>query len=381
MLSFYMIYKAIIQKSLTLPYESMFLELNRSEKNFRSIYDTAPLAFVIWDNNFRIIKWNDTAEKMFGWTGDEVLGLNFFDFLLLPEDKPNLQQVIDSLNQGTFSNRNINKNLTKSGKTILCEWNNSVLRDEEGNIDHVLSLALDITEKTKAEEALANESDKIKKFAYSIVHDLKGPSTSLYGLANHLSAKYSGDVDEKARMFCDQIMKVSEQISTLVGEINTFITTKEFPVTIETIDLRKTFTLVREEFSSQLINRNIDWTVPQFLPQMRADRLAITRVVRNFVENALKYGGDGLSKIELNYQDSEDFHFISVTDDGIGLNKEDMDSVFDVFSRHESSRGIAGSGLGLAIVKEVAEQLGGKVWAESRLGKGCSFAISISKQL
>jgi signal transduction histidine kinase len=111
------------------------------------------------------------------------------------------------------------------------------------------------------------------------------------------------------------------------------------------------------------------------------DRLGIVRLLRNLVENGLKYGGDGLSEIEIGYTESDAFHIIFVRDNGAGLPEEEGDRIFEPYRRGESSATVEGTGLGLAIVKEIADQHQGAVWIEHGPGQGVTFNVSIAKNL
>jgi PAS domain S-box-containing protein len=140
--------------------------LRESEERFRNVYDTAPLAFVVWDINTHVIDWNKKAKELFGWTKEEVIGNNFFDFLIPEKYRPHVEDVVDSLMKGELLSHSINDNLTKEGKIIICEWNNSALHDTDGNIIGAISLGLDITERKKTEEdrkKLINELQKALK--------------------------------------------------------------------------------------------------------------------------------------------------------------------------------------------------------------------------
>ena len=128
--------------------------LRRSEERYRNVYDTAPLAFVIWDRDCRITGWNNSAERMFGWSREEVIGSNFFEFLIPERARPHVEEIVASLLQGKLPSHSINENLTKGGEIILCEWNNSILYDSEGRFDGAISLALDTTGHRRSEEAL-----------------------------------------------------------------------------------------------------------------------------------------------------------------------------------------------------------------------------------
>ncbi|MHC1741808.1 MAG: PAS domain S-box protein [Syntrophobacteraceae bacterium] len=239
----------------------------------------------------------------------------------------------------------------------------------------------DISDRKKAEEALKESARKLKLFAYSVAHDLKSPTIGVYGLARRLSKTCKTDLDEKGRNYCDQILKASEHIAALVDKINLFIATKEARLSIEPIDITELLRMIHEEFSARLSIRCIEWLEPEQTVVIRADRISMIRAFRNFVDNALKYGGERLSKIWIDYEESDVFHILSFNDNGKGLKALDSENIFMPFQRNETSKGIEGSGLGLTIIKEIAEQHGGKVWLAPRADKGTSFYISISKYL
>lgn len=381
LLAVYFIYRAIIKKSLVEPYTSLFRELNLSEQRYRRIYDTAPLAFVVWDENCRVTQWNAAATRIFGWTADEVMGRNFFEFLVPEEERPSVEEVVAGLRQGTLANKSVNNNLTKSGRTIICAWNNSIVSSDGGRFLEVLSLGLDITEQKTAEEHRRQQSEMIKRFAYSVVHDLKSPAGTLSGLADLLLRRYAGAFDERGRMFCEQIKNVALQIGELVQNINTYIGARELPLKVETVELRELLGLLREEFSARVEQRRLAWTEPDDLPAIRADRLALLRILRNFVDNALKYGGDSLSRIEIGYRKSPTHHLLSIRDDGVGLPPQAENRIYEIFQRGRTANGTTGAGLGLAISRELAEKLGGEVWNEQPAGPGAVFLVSIVDDL
>ncbi len=242
-------------------------------------------------------------------------------------------------------------------------------------------LTREVEERRRAEEAVKEASEKLKFFAYSVAHDLKSPAVGIYGLTKRLSKQAKNVLDEKGRIYCDQILKASEHIAALVEKINIYIATKEAAPLIETINIAEIFRMLRDEFSAQLNIRQIEWLEPESDVEIKADRLSILRIFRNFIDNALKYGGEGLTRISIGYEDSESLHIFSVSDNGKGLKEADCEKIFGLFQRNETSKGVEGAGLGLAIVKEIAEQHGGKVWVEPAEKKGATFFVSISKKL
>lgn len=242
-------------------------------------------------------------------------------------------------------------------------------------------LKVEVNERRLAEAALEKSSEKIKRFAYSVSHDLKNPAVGIHGLTKRLQKIYRGLLDEKGKRYCDQILKASEQIAALVEKINIYISTKETPFDIETVKLKEVLLMIREEFALQLNTREISWSEPDCLPEIRMDRLSILRILRNLVDNSLKYGGNKLSEIEFGYKESGEFHVLSIKDNGAGLKEKDFNKIFGLFTREATSQEVQGTGLGLAIVKEIAEQSKGNVWAEPGPKKGMTVFVSISKHL
>jgi len=149
----------------------------------------------------------------------------------------------------------------------------------------------------------------------------------------------------------------------------------------ETMDPLEVLHMVREEFGALLGVRQIAWIEPDWVPPIRADRQCMVRVFRNLVDNALKYGGNKLTRIEIGYQESDEFHTFLVKDNGVGIQREDTERIFEQFQRNETSRGVEGTGLGLAIVKTIVEKHRGRIFLESQPGIQTTFYVSIAKDL
>ncbi|MEJ2363137.1 MAG: ATP-binding protein [Deltaproteobacteria bacterium] len=257
---------------------------------------------------------------------------------------------------------------------------NTPIYNADGTISKQ-AMILDITERKEMEEALERSAEKIKLFAYSVSHDLKSPAAAIYGLTKRLHEHYHDNLDEKGRRYCEQILRASLHVGALIEKINAYIEAQEAPLKVEDLDLKEILQIIKDEFSPRLTIRQIKWFEPDSIPHFKGDKISFLRIFRNFVDNALKYGGDNLSEIRVGYQESDDFHILSVSDNGIGLRGRDYESLFVAFRRDDSSKTIEGAGLGLAIVREIAERHRGKVWAEPGKHEGATFYLSVSKEL
>jgi len=137
--------------------QSQYL-IRESEERYRTLFETAPLAIIFWDEHTHIKEWNDHAEKIFGWSKEEVIGNNIFDFLIPKHERLQLLDVVESLLNKTLPIHIVNDNLTKSGDVITCEWNNTILHNDKGELVGVISLGQDITSRVKAEYELQTAS-------------------------------------------------------------------------------------------------------------------------------------------------------------------------------------------------------------------------------
>ncbi|UCG79897.1 MAG: PAS domain-containing protein, partial [Desulfobacterales bacterium] len=343
----------------------------------KSVLESLPYPFYVIDASDYTIKLANSA----GYTGHLSDGVTCHalthhrDKPCSPEGHPcPLQIVRETKKPVTVEHIHYDKD----GNPKHVEVHGYPIFDADGNLSQMIESSIDITERKQAEETLKKHSEQMKLFAYSVAHDLRNPAIGIYGLTKRLHEQYRDVVDEKARDYCDKILDAAEQIAALAGKINVYISSKEIPLNIESVKLTEILRIVRDEFSAQLDIRQIGWSQPEGIPEIHADRLSILRILRNLVDNALKYAGDGLGEIRIGYERSNQFHIISVSDDGVGIKGEDADNIFEVFQRNKTSRGVEGTGLGLAIVKESAELHGGEVWVEPGREKGVTFYVSIS---
>lgn len=268
----------------------------------------------------------------------------------------------------------------KEGNPRHVEVHGYPIFDSEGKVIQMLEYSLDITERKQLEQQLRDNAEKIKHFAYAVSHDLKSPMVGILGLIRLLHKRYGQDLDPKGMRICDQILKGVEQMAVLVEEINSYIKAKETIFHFERLDPLEIIHTVRDEFAPLLSLRGISWTEPASLPPMTMDRMSMIRIFRNLVDNAVKYGGEEMTEITFAYREEADCHLISVSDDGVGIKKEDSEKIFELFQRNETARGVEGTGLGLAIVREIVQKHHGKVWVESAPGKGTTFALSLPKE-
>ncbi|MEC9372247.1 MAG: PAS domain S-box protein [Planctomycetota bacterium] len=145
-------------------------ELEKAHRILNYHIDNSPFAVIEWDREFRLIRWSRQAERIFGWRADEVLGKHPTDWpFIFDEDVPAVQRVMDELMSGAQPrNFSKNRNYTKRNGVITCEWHNSALLDEDGELVSIFSLAEDVTPRERAEEGQRESELRFQQLAASI---------------------------------------------------------------------------------------------------------------------------------------------------------------------------------------------------------------------
>ncbi|EKD37441.1 MAG: PAS/PAC sensor signal transduction histidine kinase [uncultured bacterium] len=349
-----------------------------SEARYRAIVEdqTELICRFLPDGTITFV--NGAYCRYFGKKYEELVGRSFMPFIP-EEDHEQLRAQFAAFNPKHPVSTHEHRVITPSGEVRWQQWTNRMIMDEQHRAVEFQAVGRDTTDRRMMEEMLQESAEKIKLFACSISHDLKNPAIGIQGLTKLLLKRHKDILDDKGRECCGLILKTSEQIAEFAEKINAFVAAKEAPLIIESIRLKELLQMIKREFSDKLDIRQVKWSEPENLSAIRADRTGLIRILRNLVDNALKYGGKDLTEIRIDYKESDDFHILSITDDGGGIGKDHCKKIFNPFQRHETSRGIEGTGLGLAIVKEIVEQHGGEVKVASSPEKGTTFCLSLSK--
>ena len=139
--------------------------LRASEQRYRVVYESAPVAIIVWDERYCLTAWNHQAEKMFGWEAQEVLGRNFFDFMIPQDEHERVRSVIGTVQSNIPDAYSLNWNITKRGERILCEWMNAALYNDDGTLSGVVAQAIDVTERVRLQEQLRNSEENYRALA------------------------------------------------------------------------------------------------------------------------------------------------------------------------------------------------------------------------
>ncbi|MFB2897273.1 PAS domain S-box protein [Aerosakkonemataceae cyanobacterium BLCC-F50] len=143
-------------------------KLRESQKRLSFFVQQTPVAIIEWNKNFEIVAWNPAAEAIFGYQAEELKNINAIALLVPPEQRENVTDFLEQLMQEGSENTNINENVTKDGKRIICQWYNTVLVDNHNQVIGGAAMAIDITERQQSEAALRESAERSKAIAKAI---------------------------------------------------------------------------------------------------------------------------------------------------------------------------------------------------------------------
>jgi len=246
-------------------------------------------------------------------------------------------------------------------------------RNEAGEITGALVLFHDITELKKMDQVR-------RDFVANVSHELRTPLSILRGYIETLLDNPETSREELSRIL-GVMERHSKRLDLLAEDLLTLAQLESGNPNLQwgNVDLSSFFEEVIRDWEKKLANKQLNLIVdlPPGLPTIRADRARLQEALYNLLDNAVKYSREH-GEIRLITRQRDDEIALSVSDDGVGISKEDLPRIFERFYRADKARtrdSIHGTGLGLAIVKHITQLHGGRVEAESELGKGTTIRV------
>ena len=233
-------------------------------------------------------------------------------------------------------------------------------------------------ELTKSYVLLDEKNKELESFVYTVSHDLKAPLVSLGGFASILLNDYNESLDETGQLYLSRIRANVQKMGDLIQDLLELSRVGRIVNDYESVDVTEIIGEALETLEIQLSERGTELVIQDNLPTVNCDKVRIKQVFENLVSNANKFMGEenDKPKIEIGFHEKEDSFEFFVRDNGIGIQKEYQEKVFEIFTRLGDVE-VEGTGVGLAIVKKIIETPGGKIWIDSDAGKGTTVYFTL----
>ena len=341
--------------------------LEQESKRLNSILFYMTDGVLATNRRGQIIMINDTAEKQLGLVKEDVLNRSILEVLKIEEDYE-LRDLITQSPELLLDSQDIN------GEYLNLRVRFALIRRESGFISGLVAVLHDTTEQEKEER-------ERRLFVSNVSHELRTPLTSV---KSYLEALDEGALSEPVapdfiKVSLDETNRMMRMVTDLLHLSRIDNATSHLDVELINFTAFITFILNRfdqirgqdEEKKYELVR---DYPITSVWIEIDTDKM--TQVIDNIINNAIKYSPDG-GKITVTMKTTDDQMILSISDQGLGIPKQDLPRIFDRFYRVDRARSRAqgGTGLGLAIAKEIIKQHKGFIWAKSEYGKGSTFTI------
>jgi PAS domain S-box-containing protein len=357
-------------------------ELNRK---LSMAVEQSPVHIIIININGKIEYVNTRFTEVTGYLPEEVIGMDPRIFIPGNYNDENIGTFWENLTTGqSWRGETIGH---KKDGTVFWEYNSiSPLKDENGDITHIIVVKEDISQRKHMEQELiaaldrAERSDKLKEvFLQNLSHEIRTPMNAIVGFAGLLNEPNIPADQQKE--FKSIILNSSNQLLSIVSDILTVsrIQTGQEEVVIRPAVLNDIMENLYVVFRPIMQAKNLSFNVHKNIenPIILTDDTKLIQILTNLLSNAVKFTHTG--SVDLNYTISGENLIFTVKDTGIGIAKEFHEFIFERFRQANTliSTNYGGTGLGLAISKSFAEMLGGSVKVDSALGKGSTFSLII----
>ena len=341
--------------------------LEQESKRLHSILSYMTDGVLATNRRGKITMINDMAKKQLGVQKEEVLNKSILELLKI-EDKYELRDLITQVPELMIDSQDVN------GEYLSLRVRFALVRRESGFISGLVAVLHDTTEQEKEER-------ERRLFVSNVSHELRTPLTSV---KSYLEALDEGALSEPVapdfiKVSLDETNRMMRMVTDLLHLSRIDNATSHLDVELINFTAFITFILNRfdqirgqdEEKKYELVR---DYPITSVWIEIDTDKM--TQVIDNILNNAIKYSPDG-GKITVTMKTTDDQMILSISDQGLGIPKQDLPRIFDRFYRVDRARSRAqgGTGLGLAIAKEIIKQHKGFIWAKSEYGKGSTFTI------
>ena len=345
-------------------------EVEEGQRRLAAIVDSSDDAILSKDRNAIITSWNRAAERLYGYSAEEAIGLPVG--IIVPTDRKGEEiTILNVIWGGGHVDHYESQRVAKDGSILDVSISASPINNKRGEVTGVSVIARDISERKRLEE-LERDLDK-RDFVQAVAHELRNPLSALTGLAAALSSNWERMTEAQRRECLEGIGRSGGRAQLLINDLLdlSHVQSPNFRVQMDTVSLMSS---IEEALGSvpppseRSVNVEVD---PDAM--VRADPRRLEQVLVNLLTNAYKYGGRNVH-VRCSHRL---LHFeVAIEDDGLGVPEELEENLFDPFTRALEAK-FGGSGLGLSIARGLVRTFGGDLWYERLEPHGARFVMKL----
>jgi PAS domain S-box-containing protein len=351
-------------------------------QGYQSLVENSPDAISLINQRGEILYGSASNTALFGYEPGELVGRDCIE-LLHPDDRDNSSSLLNAVIGHPAGLRSWDARVRRKDGSYC--WVESTVSNlvEDSEVQALVLRQRDIHERREAHansllqaEELMRSNLRMEEFAYTVAHDLREPLRAISLYTQLLCARV--EMDANARELAEFVMEGARRMSSMISDLLTFAQTgtQAQPVLV---NLEATVEQALKNLALEVQESGAVVTM-EALPLIYSDEVQVLRIFQNLISNAIKYRSERPPHIVISAAPFGPDWIIKVKDNGVGIASEYLSKIFVPFVRL-ANRDIPGTGLGLAVCKKAIEGLGGNIWAESELGSGSTFTITMIRNI
>lgn len=363
-------------------------QAERASAYLGAIIESSDDAIISKDLNGFITSWNKSAERIFGYRADEIVGRHIT--LIIPSERlAEEDKILTTLKNGNRVDHFETWRRHKTGHLVPVSLTVSPIRDASGKVIGASKVSRDISDRLQAEAALKESGRKKDEFLANMSHELRTPMNAVIGLSNLL--KGMNDLPEKAKKYIDTLKLSADNLLELINDLLDFAKIEADSFEIENIEfnlaeqVERVISVANVKVREKNLRLHVNYS-PALNRYYKGDPLRIHQIIMNLLSNAVKFTEKGYIEVDITGTEDKATNItlitIKISDTGIGVQTDKINTIFEKFTQADSSitRKYGGSGLGLAITKAAVEKMHGTITVESEFGVGTTFVVTIPLQ-
>lgn len=340
---------------------------------------------ILWTDESGIVQWcNASFDQLIKRPHLEILGAQFDDVLPLAQNNDSLTPKINPILQTVQSSQNhvTHWKYRKSGQFLTLEISSSIFQVAPF-AKGVMLLIRDITEHKAAENLIRQKSEELlrsnlelEQFSFLASHDLQEPLRKIQSFIDLLKEHLMPHLDEQANKYMSTITSGAERMRLLIEDLLAYSCIDKNQPNLVSVDFNVLVDEVAEVMEGVIKDNEVQ-LVKKPLPQLEASPTLMRQVFQNLIANAIKFRSTKPPSITISARQKGKKWIFAVQDNGIGIDRQYHDKIFEIFRRLHPTNQYTGSGIGLAICKKIVEYHSGRIWVESAFGKGSTFYFTL----
>jgi PAS domain S-box-containing protein len=357
----------------------------QSEAQFRSIVEGAPNAMLVANREGKIVLVNRRTEELFGYTREELFiqSIEMLMPLRYREQHPaKVRNFFENPRNRSIDAKGDLYGQRKDGSEFPLELGLAYIQEGEQTL--ALASVIEISKRKELENELAGKIDELarsnrdlERFAYLASHDLQEPLRAVSGCLQLLEQRYRGQLDEPAGEWIGHAVDGAARMRVLIEALLSYSLVSKGGKPVQPVDCNAALEMALRNLSVSIKESGVEIS-REPLPMVAGIPSYLDMLFQNLIGNAIKFRRLDLpAKVRIGAELKEGYWVISISDNGIGIEEQYFERIFNLFQRLHSRSEYPGTGIGLALCKRIAEQHGGKITVTSTPGQGSCFSFTL----